>query len=58
MKNKYLILVSLFSTLFSCTTDRDFEIDTITTPEDPSFQLIHYWNFNDISSPDSLITPS
>ena len=29
MKNKYLILFSLFSMLFSCTEDRDFEIDAV-----------------------------
>ena len=46
------------STLFACTTDRDFEIEMITDPEDLSFELVHYWNFNDTSSLDALITPT
>lgn len=58
MKNKLFLTFSLLSILFSCTNDRDFEIDTITTPEDPSFELVHYWNFNAISSPEALIAPT
>lgn len=58
MKNKYLLLIALFSVLFSCTDDRDFEVINITTPEDPSFVLIHYWNFNDISSTEAFISPT
>ncbi|PPK95610.1 hypothetical protein LY01_01201 [Nonlabens xylanidelens] len=56
--NKYLALIAFVSILFACTTDRDFEIDSITAPEDPTFELVHYWNFNDISSLETLIAPT
>jgi len=55
------ILLYLFTSLFfiSCTIDRDFEeLADIIDPTDPSFELIHYWNFNDDSSNQSLITPN
>ncbi len=58
MMNKYFALVAFVSILFACTTDRNFQINNITTPDDPSFELIHYWNFNDISSPEALIAPT
>jgi len=49
MKNKF-VLATFILILFSCTTDRDFDVIDIIVPEDPTSQLVHYWNFNDISS--------
>ena len=58
MRNNYIVLVAFVLTLMSCTADREFEIETITDPEDPAFELVHYWNFNDKTSPQALITPT
>ena len=54
MKYKVFIAALILS---SCTTDRDFDEIEIIVPE-YSTQLVHYWNFNDISSLDILITPT
>ena len=54
MKYKVFIAALILS---SCTTDRDFDEIEIIVPEN-STQLVHYWNFNDISSLDILITPT
>ncbi|MEO9953511.1 hypothetical protein [Nonlabens sp.] len=55
MRNTYLVLAVILTVLYACTTDRDFEIESITAPEDPTFELVHYWNFNDTAA---LITPT
>ena len=53
-----IVLAAFILVLFSCTTDRDFDAIDIIVPEDATSQLVHYWNFNDISSLDILITPT
>ena len=53
-----IVLAAFILILFSCTTDRDFDAIDIIVPEDATSQLVHYWNFNDISSLDILITPT
>lgn len=51
---RILLTVSLLFILVSCTDDRDFpEINNPITNED--YQLVHYWNFNDVTT---LITPT
>ncbi len=55
---KYFAFIAVILVLFSCTTDRDFEIIDITIPETSNFELVHYWNFNDVSSTETLIMPT
>jgi len=52
---KFLLSVIVLFTVFSCSIDdRDFkEIENPITNQD--YELVHYWNFNDVSQ---LITPT
>ena len=51
---KILLTATVFFMLFSCTDDRDFpEINNPVANED--YELIHYWNFNDIAA---LVVPT
>ena len=52
---KYLTIAAFLFVLFSCTEDREFETIEILAPADSLFELVHYWNFNDVSN---LIAPN
>lgn len=47
MRNK-LLLLTTFIGLVSCTDDRD--IPQISAPTNPDYEIVHYWNFNDVST--------
>lgn len=50
MRNK-LLLLATFIGLVSCTDDRD--IPQISAPVNPDYEVVHYWNFNDVSALDT-----
>lgn len=52
---KKIVFVILASIVFGCTEDREFDIPSTELPEE--YEIIHYWDFNDNSSPAALATP-
>lgn len=55
MITRLLSLSFLITVIVSCTTDRDIPSLVI---DNPDYELIHYWDFNNISSNAALITPT
>lgn len=43
------IVLSALS-LFSCTNDRDLTAVNTELPVGEGYKIIHYWNFNDVTS--------
>lgn len=58
MKFKYIVLNLLLFSLNSCTKDRIINpVDAFEPSNNKGEFLLHYWNFNDNTSIDNLISP-
>lgn len=55
MITRLLSLSLLMVMIVSCTTDRDIPSLII---DNPDYELIHYWDFNNVSSNAALLTPT
>lgn len=55
MITRLLSLSLLIVMIVSCTTDRDIPSLVI---DNPDYELIHYWDFNNVSSNAALLTPT
>ena len=57
--HRKILSFAFLALLFSCTEDREFtQKEIITAPENPDYEIVHYWNFNNTATEQNLITPT